>query len=68
MRRIIYPHTYTQFLEAGRKDEELTEILHKVHLAYLPDREGGLGAIKEWRDVLSGGEKQRVRVPEHLNL
>ncbi|KZV99595.1 putative peroxisomal half ABC transporter [Exidia glandulosa HHB12029] len=60
--QIIYPHTYTQFLESGRKDEELTAILHKVHLAYLPEREGGLGAIKEWRDVLSGGEKQRMNM------
>lgn len=67
--QITYPHTYTQFLEAGRTDNELMEILHKVHLAYLPEREGGLGTVKEWRDVLSGGEKQRMnmaRVFYHL--
>ena len=33
-----------------------------VNLAYLPAREGGWSTRKEWRDVLSGGEKQRVRV------
>ncbi|EJD54748.1 hypothetical protein AURDEDRAFT_110247 [Auricularia subglabra TFB-10046 SS5] len=60
--QIIYPHTYTQFVEAGQTDEQLVEILHKVHLAYLPEREGGLGALKEWRDVLSGGEKQRMNM------
>ena len=37
------------------------EILAAVNLAYLPSREGGWSTRKEWRDVLSGGEKQRVR-------
>jgi ATP-binding cassette subfamily D (ALD) long-chain fatty acid import protein len=49
-------------VESGRKDEELMDILTKVHLDYLPDREGGWEAQKEWKDVLSGGEKQRVRL------
>ena len=38
------------------------EILTAVNLAYLPAREGGWSTRKEWRDVLSGGEKQRVCV------
>ena len=36
------------------------EILTAVNLAYLPSREGGWITRKEWRDVLSGGEKQRM--------
>ncbi|KAH9077907.1 ABC transporter transmembrane region 2-domain-containing protein [Lactarius deliciosus] len=52
--QIIYPHTYPQFLQSGRTMEELMEILEAVHLS------GGWQTRKEWRDVLSGGEKQRV--------
>jgi len=40
--------------------QEIYEILEKVHLGYLVGREGGLHVRKEWRDVLSGGEKQRM--------
>lgn len=58
--RIIYPHSYAQFAASQRTEKELLEILAAVHLAYLPEREGGWTAKKEWRDVLSGGEKQRV--------
>ncbi|THH32565.1 hypothetical protein EUX98_g1608 [Antrodiella citrinella] len=39
---------------------ELEEILAASNLAYLPSREGGWYTRKEWRDVLSGGEKQRM--------
>ena len=60
MVRVIYPESYPEFVAAGRTTEELREILEAVNLAYLPEREGGWGTRKEWRDVLSGGEKQRV--------
>ena len=42
------------------------EILTAVNLAYLPAREGGWSTRKEWRDVLSGGEKQRVAIARTL--
>ncbi|EKM56979.1 uncharacterized protein PHACADRAFT_254415 [Phanerochaete carnosa HHB-10118-sp] len=58
--QIIYPDSYPEFLESGRTHEELMEILAAVNLAYLPGREGGWSTRKEWRDVLSGGEKQRM--------
>ncbi|KAJ2524036.1 ATP-binding cassette long-chain fatty acid transporter pxa1 [Coemansia sp. RSA 2049] len=60
--QIIYPHTPEQMQALGRTDEELVEVLQAVHLEYLPAREGGLGARKEWKDVLSGGEKQRINL------
>ncbi|KAI0659258.1 ABC transporter transmembrane region 2-domain-containing protein [Cubamyces menziesii] len=58
--QIIYPDSYPQFVASGRTHAELMEILTAVNLAYLPSREGGWTTRKEWRDVLSGGEKQRM--------
>ncbi|GAA5913043.1 hypothetical protein JCM6882_005545 [Rhodosporidiobolus microsporus] len=58
--QIIYPHSYPDFVKAGKTDDDLLKILQKVHLAYLPGREGGFDTRKEWKDVLSGGEKQRM--------
>ncbi|KAJ2506284.1 ATP-binding cassette long-chain fatty acid transporter pxa1, partial [Coemansia sp. RSA 2052] len=60
--QVIYPHTCEQMQALGRTDDELMEVLHVVHLAYLPAREGGFDARKEWKDVLSGGEKQRINL------
>nr|VWO94705.1 Polyadenylation factor subunit 2 [Ganoderma boninense] len=58
--QIIYPDSYPDFVASGRTHEQLMEILTAVNLAYLPSREGGWSTRKEWRDVLSGGEKQRM--------
>jgi ATP-binding cassette, subfamily D (ALD), peroxisomal long-chain fatty acid import protein len=58
--QMIYPDSYADYVECGRTEEELKGILDSVWLGYLPEREGGWMARKEWRDVLSGGEKQRV--------
>nr|XP_018266763.1 ATP-binding cassette, subfamily D (ALD), peroxisomal long-chain fatty acid import protein [Kwoniella dejecticola CBS 10117]OBR88921.1 ATP-binding cassette, subfamily D (ALD), peroxisomal long-chain fatty acid import protein [Kwoniella dejecticola CBS 10117] len=55
-----HPHTYAEMKSRGRTDAELMSILEHVHLAYLPSREGGWETRKEWKDVLSGGEKQRM--------
>ncbi|KAI0938687.1 hypothetical protein AcV5_000308 [Taiwanofungus camphoratus] len=58
--QVIYPHSYPEFVESGKTEEDLMEILVAANLAYLPVREGGWNTRKEWRDVLSGGEKQRM--------
>ncbi|KAF9362508.1 hypothetical protein BGX34_006010 [Mortierella sp. NVP85] len=60
--QVIYPHSHADMIKAGRTDEELMTILKHVHLAYIPDREGGWNTIKEWKDVFSGGEKQRMNL------
>ncbi|GES60382.1 peroxisomal ABC transporter [Aspergillus terreus] len=58
--QVIYPHTEIDMREAGTTDAMLQKILDDAHLGYLPTREGGWDARKEWKDVLSGGEKQRM--------
>jgi len=35
-------------------DEEIRALLKAAHLEYLIDREGGLDAVNDWNDVLSG--------------
>jgi ATP-binding cassette subfamily D (ALD) long-chain fatty acid import protein len=58
--QVIYPHTEYEMKESGRRDFELSQILEDAKLGYLPDREGGWDTRKDWKDVLSGGEKQRM--------
>ncbi|KAF6753720.1 ATP-binding cassette transporter [Ephemerocybe angulata] len=60
LENVIYPDTYNDFVKCGRSEDELQEILESVFLGYLKEREGGWATRKEWRDVLSGGEKQRL--------
>ncbi|KAI4116394.1 MAG: hypothetical protein LQ345_003180 [Seirophora villosa] len=58
--QVIYPHSEIDMRESGRGDRDLMRVLEAVRLGYLPDREGGWDARREWKDVLSGGEKQRM--------
>ena len=60
--QVIYPHTEMDMRDVGRRDADLTKVLEEVRLGYLPDREGGWDCRKEWKDVLSGGEKQRMNI------
>lgn len=60
--QVIYPHTEMDMREAGATDHSLQKVLADAHLDYLPLREGGWDARKEWKDVLSGGEKQRMAI------
>ncbi|KAL1854576.1 ATP-binding cassette long-chain fatty acid transporter pxa1 [Paecilomyces lecythidis] len=64
--QVIYPDSEIDMRDKGRTDRELLRILKEVHLGYLPDREGGWDCRKEWKDVLSGGEKQRMAMARLL--
>ncbi|KAF8898467.1 ABC transporter transmembrane region 2-domain-containing protein [Infundibulicybe gibba] len=46
--QVIYPHS--------KADMELPA----VQMEHIVEREGGWGAAKEWRDALSGGDKQKI--------
>ncbi|KAK2742467.1 hypothetical protein FQN57_005358 [Myotisia sp. PD_48] len=60
--QVIYPDTEMDMRERGHNDAHIQEILELVHLGYLPSREGGWDTRKEWKDVFSGGEKQRMAI------
>ena len=58
--QVIYPHTALDLQVDGRRDADLVQVLQDARLEYLPEREGGWDARKDWKVVLSGGEKQRM--------
>lgn len=61
--QIIYPMSTDEFFDRGYKNGILVNILKEVHLEYLLERSHGLSyfdTVQDWRDVLSGGEKQRM--------
>jgi ATP-binding cassette subfamily D (ALD) long-chain fatty acid import protein len=64
--QVIYPDTEIEMRDHGRRDIELKHVLEEAKLGYLPDREGGWDIRKQWKDVLSGGEKQRMAIARLL--
>lgn len=64
--QVIYPHTEIDMHEHGTSDAELQKVLEDARLGYLPVREDGWDSRKEWKDVLSGGEKQRMGIARLL--
>lgn len=64
--QVIYPHTEMEMRESSRNDNQLQLVLDEAKLGYLPEREGGWDTRKEWKDVLSGGEKQRMAIARLL--
>ncbi|RKF80810.1 Peroxisomal long-chain fatty acid import protein 2 [Golovinomyces cichoracearum] len=64
--QVIYPDGAVEMRERGVKDFELQRVLDEAFLGYLVEREGGWDTRKEWKDVLSGGEKQRMSIARLL--
>lgn len=55
--QIIYPD---KAANVKCSDDELMQILRHAHLESIWGREGGWDSVRDWKDVLSGGEKQRI--------
>ncbi|KAI8120084.1 ATP-binding cassette sub-family D member 2 [Lucilia cuprina] len=59
--QIIYPDCRENMLRKGITENELRSILKLVSLEHLVQRDG-FDVIRDWKDILSGGEKQRMAV------
>ncbi|RYO90454.1 hypothetical protein DL762_002658 [Monosporascus cannonballus] len=64
--QVIYPAGEVDMRLKRKSEDDLQRALDAAKLGYLPDREGGWDTRKEWKDVLSGGEKQRVGIARLL--
>lgn len=57
--QLIYPDTVADMRRKGVTEDALADLLSKVELSYLLERES-FDSVQDWTEVLSGGEKQRV--------
>lgn len=58
--QILYPDCVEDMEAKGVSDADLKGMLEVVDLDGLVEREGGWDTVREWRDALSGGDKQRI--------
>ncbi|XP_055586696.1 ATP-binding cassette sub-family D member 1 [Uranotaenia lowii] len=57
--QIIYPDTRKEMLAKNITENQLREIMQMVSLEHIIDRDS-FDEIRDWKDTLSGGEKQRM--------
>lgn len=59
--QIIYPDSLEDMNEKKMSEEDLREILRMVSLEHIAIRDS-FDEIRDWKDTLSGGEKQRMAI------
>lgn len=60
--QVIYPDNCDDMRKKGVTDADLSKILNQVELEYLVKGADGWNRRADWKDTLSGGEKQRIGV------
>jgi ATP-binding cassette subfamily D (ALD) long-chain fatty acid import protein len=58
--QVIYPDTHKDMIAKKITDANLLEYLAVVQVSDIVAREGGFDVEKDWKDVLAGGDKQRI--------
>ena len=56
----VTPISSLTAVQGGVTDDDLLEIFSIVQMESVVEREGGWDAAREWRDALSGGDKQKI--------
>ncbi|KAH8298696.1 hypothetical protein KR018_006900 [Drosophila ironensis] len=59
--QIIYPDTRDDMKRKDITENQLRNILKMVHLEHIAQRDS-FDVVRDWKDILSGGEKQRMAV------
>lgn len=59
--QIIYPDTIEDMIEKDVTEDKLREILRMVSLEQIAVRDS-FDEVRDWKDTLSGGEKQRMAI------
>lgn len=60
--QIIYPQTHEEMKALGKTDDDIRSALSDALMIPVMESHGGVDATKEWGEVLSGGEKQRLGI------
>ncbi|KAL0478885.1 peroxisomal ABC transporter D family member [Acrasis kona] len=58
--QIIYPEAPDSTRSRNMTNDELIGLLKRVRIDYIVEREGGFDIVKNWDDILSLGEQQRL--------
>lgn len=59
--QIIYPDTYADMINKQVTEDDLRKIMGMVYLEHIVERDT-FHVVKDWTDILSGGEKQRMAI------